>query len=293
LAQAILQGILLGGVFALAGIGMTMIFGIVKLTNLAHGEFIILGAYLSALFTGIFGLHPLITIIIVAPVMFLFGYVFQRGLINRVMGRGDEPPLLVTFGISIIIQNLMLLLFSANPQFLRTSYQTLSIKVSEGFSIPILYLINFIISIIVILALQFFLKNTYIGKSIRAVSDDNAAASLMGVNVRQTYGIAMGIATATAAISGIIVGTTFNFYPHTGGEIPADIIRSGRHRRNGQHKGYPRGRPDIWACQDYGKQYFWHELPDDGRIYRIAAYAYDSSSGFILEIDKYWGKGEN
>ncbi len=218
MAQSILQGILLGSVFALAGIGMTMIFGIVKLTNLAHGEFLILGAYLSALSTGILGLHPLITIIIVAPVMFVFGYIFQVGIVNRVIGKGDEPPLLVTFGLSILLQNLMLLIFSADPQQLRTSYQTLSIRISDNFSIPILYAVNFIFSVVIILMLHLFLKHTYIGKSIRSVSDDNIAASLMGVSVNRTYGIAMGIATATAAISGIIIGTTFNFYPHTGSD---------------------------------------------------------------------------
>jgi branched-chain amino acid transport system permease protein len=218
MGQAILQGILLGGVFALAGIGMSMIFGIVKLTNLAHGEFIILGAYISALFTKLFGLPPLLTIIIVAPLMFCLGYVLQVTLINRVIGKGDEPPLLVTFGLSFILQNLMLLIFSADPQMLRTGYQTSSIKISAGFSIPVLYLINFIVCIAVIVLLNLFLKHTYMGKSIRSVSDDNTAASLMGVNVKLSYSFAMGIATATDSIAGIIIGTTFCFYPHTGAE---------------------------------------------------------------------------
>ena len=161
MAQAILQGILLGGVFALAGIGMSMIFGIVKLTNLAHGEFLILGAFLSSLFSKIFGLPPLLTILIVAPIMFFFGYMVQGGLINRVMGKGDEPPLLVTFGLSFIIQNALLLIFSADPQMLKTSYQIASIKISSGLSIPVLYLINFGVCVAVIVLLNVFLKYTY------------------------------------------------------------------------------------------------------------------------------------
>ena len=218
MAQAILQGVLLGGVFALIGIGMSMIFGIVKLTNLAHGEFLILGAYFSALFAKLFDLSPLMTLLIVMPLMFLVGYGLQSGLINRVIGKGDEPPLLVTFGLSFIIQNLMLLIFSADPQMLRASYRLASIPVTDHFSIPILYLVNFVISVLVILALHVFLRYSYTGKAIRAVSDDNTAAALMGVNVKRGYSVAMGIATATAAVAGVIVGTTFSFYPHTGAE---------------------------------------------------------------------------
>jgi len=218
MAQAILQGILLGGVFAVVGIGMSMIFGIVKLTNLAHGDFLVLGAYFSALFSKLFGLSPLLTLIIVLPLMFLVGYGLQSGLINRVIGKGDEPPLLVTFGLSFILQNLLLLIFSADPQMLRAGYRLSSILITSNFKIPVLYLINFIVSILVIALLAVFLKYSYTGKAIRAVSDDNTAAELMGVNVKHSYGIAMGIATATAAAAGIVIGTTFSFYPTTGSE---------------------------------------------------------------------------
>ncbi len=220
MAQAILQGVLLGGVFALCGIGMSMIFGIVKLTNLAHGELLILAAYLSAVMTQHWGMNPLVTILIVAPIMFGAGYLMQRGLINRVIGTdaGEEPSLLMTFGISIILQNLMLLIFSANPQMLKVGYRTASIRITDHLSVPILYLLNFIFCVIIIIALSAFLNRTHLGRSIRAVSDDNDAAALMGISVKQTYAIAMGIAMATAAISGILVGTTFNFYPTTGQE---------------------------------------------------------------------------
>ena len=219
MAQAIMQGILLGGVFAVVGIGMSMIFGIVKLANLAHGEFFILGAYLCSVFTKLLGIQPLLSLVIVAPIMFGIGYVVQTGLINRVIGRGDEPPLLVTFGLSFIIANALLLIFKANPLLLKTSYQLQTINIGDGaVIIPILYLINFILSIAVIIGLGLFLKFSFVGKAIRAVSDDNAAASLMGVGVKHTYGIAMGIACATAAIAGAVIGTTFTFYPYTGSE---------------------------------------------------------------------------
>lgn len=219
MAQAIVQGIMLGGVFAVVGIGMSMIFGIVKLANLAHGEFFILGSYFSLVFANMLGIPPLLTLVIIVPIMFFVGYGVQGGLINRVIGRGDEPPLLVTFGLSFIIANVLLLLFSANPTALRTTYQLSIIEIGDGaLVISILYLINFIISVAVISFLAIFLKTTFVGKSIRAVSDDNAAASLMGVGVKHTYSIAMGIACATAAIAGVVIGTTFTFYPYTGAE---------------------------------------------------------------------------
>ncbi len=216
--QSIIQGLLMGGVFALAGVGMSMIFGIVKLTNLAHGEMLILAAYFSNVICSATGMHPLVSMVIVAPVMFGIGYLLQRTLINRVLGpgKGDEPAMLVTFGLSVILQNLMQHVFSMNPTKLKVGYAIKSIVLSEDAIIPVIYLVNFIFCVIVIIILSYFLNRTYLGKSIRAVSDDNDAAAIMGINVKATYGIAMGIALATAAISGILIGTTFSFYPTTG-----------------------------------------------------------------------------
>lgn len=215
--QNIVNGILLGGVYALLGVGMTMIFGIVKLTNLAHGEFIILGAYASTLFAQLFGCDPIITLIITIPMMFIIGVILQMGLINRVMSKGSEPALLVTFGLSIILQDAMLLLFSADAKRANVSYSTATISLPGGLHIAILGLILFIISLVTIAALTVFLRKTYIGRAIRATSDDTAAASLMGVNVRRTYAIAMGIAMATAAVAGLAVGMRWVFYPSSGG----------------------------------------------------------------------------
>lgn len=215
--QNIVNGILLGGVYALLGVGMTMIFGIVKLTNLAHGEFIILGAYASTLFAQLFGCDPIITLIITIPMMFIIGVILQMGLINRVMSKGSEPALLVTFGLSIILQDAMLLLFSADAKRANVSYSTATISLPGGLHLAILGLILFIISLVTIAALTVFLRKTYIGRAIRATSDDTAAASLMGVNVRRTYAIAMGIAMATAAVAGLAVGMRWVFYPSSGG----------------------------------------------------------------------------
>ena len=213
--QQIVNGILLGGMYALVGVGMSMIFGIVQLTNLAHGEFIILGAYLSATLYAALGLHPILTVIITIPLLFIVGVVLQNTLINRVMTRGSEPALLVTFGMSIIIQNVLLLIFTADSQRLVVSFQSASIPVGPVV-IPVLNLVVFGIGVVFVLLLDIFMRKTYVGQSIRATSDDTVAASLMGVNVKRTYGIAMGIALGSAALAGLCVGMRYTFYPTTG-----------------------------------------------------------------------------
>ncbi len=122
--QVVINGILLGGIYALLGVGMTMMFGIVKLTNLAHGEFVIIGAYASTLLAQAMGVDPILTLVITIPLMFLIGMGLQSGLINRVMMIGSEPALLVTFGISIILADAMLLLFSADAQRAKVAYNS-------------------------------------------------------------------------------------------------------------------------------------------------------------------------
>ena len=215
--QILINGILLGAIYALLGVGMSMMFGIVKLTNLAHGAFIIMGAFGSTILSSALGINPILTLVVTVPVMFLLGMVLQSVLINRVMLRGAEPALLVTFGLSIILKDAMLLLFTADAQKIGVSYATASLNLG-GISISVLNLVVFAISLITILVLTLFLRKTYMGRAIRATSDDTVAASLMGVSVKKTYGVAMGIAMATAAIAGLCVGMRWTFYPSSGGE---------------------------------------------------------------------------
>lgn len=214
--QNIINGILLGGIYALLGVGMTMMFGIVKLTNLAHGEFIIMGAFGSTLLSQALHIDPILTLIITVPVMFIIGMVLQTVLINRVMLQGSEPALLVTFGLSIILQDAMLLLFTADARRANVSYNTSTINLGP-LNIPVLSLILFVICLVTIGLLTLFLRKTYLGRSIRATSDDTVAASLMGVSVKRTYAIALGIAMATAAVAGLAVGMQWTFYNSSGG----------------------------------------------------------------------------
>lgn len=214
--QYIINGILLGGVYALLGVGMTMIFGIVKLTNLAHGEFVIIGAYASTLIAGAIGVDPILTLIITIPLMFLIGMGLQSGLINRVMQKGSEPALLVTFGLSIILQDLLLLLFTADARHAGGIYSSIVFHIGS-ISIALLDIILLVISLLSIGILTWFLNKTYMGRAIRATSDDTQAASLMGVSVKRAYAVAMGIALATAAIAGLCIALKWTYYPSSGG----------------------------------------------------------------------------
>lgn len=217
-AQPILNGVLLGGLYAAVAIGMSMIFGIVKMVNLAHGDMMILASYISLVLISALNIAPLWTIFIVVPAMFFIGFFAQNWLLNRVLGEDPNPPLLVAFGLSIILQNFLLLVFTPDARALMTSLSTMTIPVSDYLNIPVLYLIDFIIGLGVIYALHQFFSKTYLGRAIRAASDDDTAAKLMGANTKNIYAYAMGIAMMTAGIAGVLVGMTFTFYPHTGAQ---------------------------------------------------------------------------
>lgn len=216
LAQPILNGILLGGLYAVIAIGLSTMFGIVKLVNLAHGDLMILASFLSLVLVSWLGISPFWTILIIVPVMYFVGFFVQGFLLNRVLGKELEPPLIVAFGLSIILQNILLLIFTPDARTLMTPLAIKTIPVGEFLNIPAVYLVDFLVGGVVIFCLYFIFQKTDIGRAIRAASDDEVAAQLMGVNTRKIYAKAMGIAMMTAGIAGVLVGTTFTFYPHTG-----------------------------------------------------------------------------
>jgi branched-chain amino acid transport system permease protein len=216
LIQPIFNGLLLGGLYAVLAIGLSTMFGIVRLVNLAHGDLMILGSFLSLVLITWIGGTPFWTLILVIPAMYLIGFVIQNYLLNRVLGKEMEPPLLVAFGLSIILQNLMLMIFTPDARSLMTGLAVMTISVTSYWNISVLYLLDFLTGLAVILCLYFFFQRTYMGRAIRAASDDERAAQLMGVNTRNIYAHAMGIAMMTAAVAGVLLGMTFTFYPHTG-----------------------------------------------------------------------------
>jgi branched-chain amino acid transport system permease protein len=211
-----MNGLLLGGLYGIVGIGMSMIFGIVRVVNLAHGDLVILAAYLSFVTISIFNVSPLLTLVLVIPAMFLIGFIVQYYLVNRVLGKDMNPPLLVAFGLSIILQNILLLIFTPDARALVTDLSIATLPIGSFLNVPVVYLVDFIVSLVTIFLLSRFFSKTYLGKAIRAASDDEGAAELMGINAKKIYAWAMAIAGGTAAIAGVLVGMTFTFYPHTG-----------------------------------------------------------------------------
>lgn len=218
LAQDLINGLLLGGLYAIVAMGLSTIFGIVKMVNLAHGDLMILAAYLSLFMVSAMGISPLLTLLAIIPIMFVIGYVLQRLLINRVIGEEMEPPLLVAFGVSVILQHLMLMTYTPDARSLMSGVSLMTFPLGGGLNVPALYLIDFCTATAVIIGQHYFLQYTYMGRAIRAASDDKYAAQLMGINTQHIYAVAMGIAIMTAGVAGVLVGMTFTFYPHSGSQ---------------------------------------------------------------------------
>ena len=210
------QGILLGGLYALYGTGLSLIFGVMRVANLAHGDFIVMAAYLALLATQALSLSPFMGLVIVVPLLFGIGFGLQRGVLNRALGKGLMPLLVITFGLSVIIQNGLLLTFSADSQGLDAgNIERASINVG-GVALGVLPLITFGVAVLLLLGLQLFFDRTALGRAFRATSDDPATAELMGIGSRQIYGLAMGLSLAIVGIAGVLLGVRTNFAPADG-----------------------------------------------------------------------------
>ncbi len=214
--QVIINGILLGGIYAILGLGMSVSLGIIKLTNLAHGEYVILGAYASMVLQAALGIDPFLSLLISLPLLFLAGYLIQYLLVNKAMLQGEEPALLVTFGISVILKDAMLLIFGADARHITAPYANNTVDIA-GLAIPLLNILLLILAAVTILLVHLFMQKTHPGWAIRAVADDPDAARLVGINVGRTFALASGIAAATAAAAGLCVGMKWTWYPSSGG----------------------------------------------------------------------------
>ena len=216
--NAAVQGILLGGLYGLFAVGLSLVFGTMRLTNLAHGDLTILPAYVALMLVNAFRFNPFYSIPITMVVMFIFGYLLQRGVLNHIVVRGNiNAGVIVTFGISMVLQNVLLLAFTANSQGLDAGrIESLSIKISDKLSIGWLPLLIFLMSVAAIAGLQMFQSYTKMGRAFRAVSDNQDAARLMGINVKHTWAVAMGVSLLLAAVGGIMMGVRTTYEPMTG-----------------------------------------------------------------------------
>jgi branched-chain amino acid transport system permease protein len=215
LVTAIVTGVLLGGLFAVTALGLSLVFGVMRLINLVHGELVILGAYLAYELSTHASFDPLLSLVVVIPAAFLIAYPVQRVLLTPVMSRGAEGALLTTFGLSVIAQNVFILIFSGDTQSLNAGYATSSLS-ALSISVPTIYVISFGFAVVLCGGAHLFLQRTGAGRAVRASSEDPVAARMMGVDTRTVYALTYGIAAACAAVGGVLAGLAFSFTPTSG-----------------------------------------------------------------------------
>jgi branched-chain amino acid transport system permease protein len=215
--NAIVQGILLGGLYALFACGLSLMFGVMRVINLAHGDLAVIAAFLAVSAVPSLGLPVLWSLALVVPVFAVFGYLLQRSLIQASIERGTMTTLLVTFGLSVVITNLLLEFFSADSHSITVgTLASDSIRLSSDLAVGTLPLLIFVVAVAVLLVLQMVLSRTAMGRLIRAVADDREAARLSGVDHRHVFGVAASIAFATVAVAGLAFGMTSSFGPTSG-----------------------------------------------------------------------------
>ena len=216
--NAIIQGVLTGGLYALFACGLSLMFGVMKVVNLAHGDLAVVAGYVAIGIITVTHVPVLWSFLIVVPVMAVLGYVLQRTLIQGALDRGTLTTLIVTFGLSIVIENALLQFFTANSRAIGTGLSLVrsSLTIGSQIQIPYLLLVIFLVAVVVLLGLQYFLSSSSYGRLIRAVADDQEAAQLSGVNYRHVFGIAAGIAFGTVALAGISYGMYSQLDPTTG-----------------------------------------------------------------------------
>jgi branched-chain amino acid transport system permease protein len=212
--DTIVQGVLLGGLYALFATGLSIIFGVMRLVNLAHGDFSILAAFVAVVVVQALGLDPLLALLLVVPLMAALGYGLQRFMLNRLLGRGILPAVLVTFGLSIVIQNGLLETFSADARRLDPgAIQTASLPLGGGLAVGWFPLLTFVVAVLLLGGLGFVIRGTAIGRAFRAAADDGPTAALMGIDTGRLYALAMAVSLGVVAIAGVFLGvrTTFTF----------------------------------------------------------------------------------
>src|SRR5260221_4206231 len=217
-AETFLNGLMLGALYALFGLGLSLSLGVMRMINIAHGDLIVVGAYLTSVATGLFGVDPIPSVLVVGPAMFALGWLMQRLLLNRVVGRGPLAPLLLTFGLSIVLQNLLQEIFTADTRSLRAGdLAQLGVNIS-GVSIGVLPLLSMFASITLLGTTHWLIGHTHFGRQARAVSDDPETARLVGVNDRRFFALVTGFIFATIGIAAVLYAIRTPFSPTAGPE---------------------------------------------------------------------------
>ncbi|MCX5880831.1 MAG: branched-chain amino acid ABC transporter permease [Deltaproteobacteria bacterium] len=212
--QSMISGILIGGVYALIGIGLTIIFGVMRVINFAHGDLLMIGMYMTYFLFALLHIDPFVSIVVTIPLMFLFGAFLQKVFINRVLGALPQNQILLTIGMGLVMSNAIMLAFTSDYKILSTTYSSASFNIF-GISISSPLLISFAITIAITLALYWFLYRTDTGQAIRATAQDRDAAQLMGINVKRMSIIAFGMGAALAGTAGALISPTYYIFPHS------------------------------------------------------------------------------
>lgn len=213
--QSILSGVLVGGVYALIGIGLTLIFGVMRVINFAHGELVMLGMYATWILFTRLGWDPYLSIVAVAPLLFLWGAVLQTTIINRVLGALPQNQILLTIGLGLVMSNAVMLGFTSDYRILTTSYSSASFSLL-GLSVSEPLLISFVFTVAITAGLVVFLLKTDTGQAIRATAQDRVAAQLMGINVQRMSVLAFGLGAGLAGTAGALISPTYYIFPQVG-----------------------------------------------------------------------------
>ncbi len=213
--QLVINGLLLGGMYGLISIGLTLIFGVLEIVNFAHGEFLMLSMYAAFWLFQLYGIDPYLSMLIIIPVFFLLGIAVQRITIQPILNAPPLNQIFMTVGLSMVLQNAALFIWTADYRTMKTSYSALTLK-TAGLIISFPRLVAFLLAMALIAALLIFLKKTYTGKAIRALAQERKAAMLMGINVYRTYQIAFGIGIACVGAAGAMLIPVYFVFPSVG-----------------------------------------------------------------------------
>lgn len=214
-AGSLLSGLLLGAMLSLTALGLSITLGVMRLVNLAHGEMLIGGAYLSFYLLQRGGIDPLLAVPLVAAVLALVAWPLHRLLIAPLQGKGPEAPMMTMFGVSIIVQNLFLAAFSADSRSIDTTLATTPFTLGP-ISVPQIYVVGAAISVALVLGVHLLVAHTGFGRALRAASADPVAAAVQGVNVRRVHALTFGLGAACAGVAGVLIGAAFSFTPSGG-----------------------------------------------------------------------------
>jgi branched-chain amino acid transport system permease protein len=213
--QAVVNGLLIGGIYALVSIGVTLIFGVVKIVNFAQGEFVMIGMYISFFLATRFGIDPLVSLVVSMPVLFVIGVLIQHFLIRRVLGQNDMPQIFLTFALSLLLMNSGLMLFTANYRTVHTWYSDEAFHIGPIY-VPVAKLIAFVLAMVLSGILWVFLHTTDLGKAMRAAAQNRYVAVLMGINPNRVFCVALGVALALAGAAGSLLMPFYPAYPMVG-----------------------------------------------------------------------------